>query len=503
MNKASVFGNPLPEKAVRRAVRLRRWLERKYPCDRLPQRIGCRAEEPAAGCLGIRTLGDGGDPVDAAKALVIGTIRMGYGHYRISLAVASAIRSMGFTPYWLDFLSLPESRAARVITWLDDVYNIGSRLSQRSRLFNRYVWERFTGQSGMKLSAIARDDEVCRLYAPVCGGLPRDIGFIATHPWAARAALHAGMRCVVTAIPDNLPMAFHLVPGSVHAVQTPSAYFGYRSLRNMGDGGRMLLPMPESAIRYTGHFVDHELVSHIEEDCDSRLRRVRDRRPRHVLLTLGGAGAQISMFETILRFLRSPVESGKAVLFVNMGDHAQRWRELQPALDAAGIRYTLRQEWGESRSFAEEARVGEARGINVFLFDRIFPAVYLTNVLMRASDLMITKPSELSFYPVPKLFIHRVGRHEAWGAIRGAEIGDGTLETESELGAMLALKLAVEEDDLIPFYCRNIVKNHRAGVYDGAYGLVRLALDHPRRRRNDEPDPGGPSRSAAAVGEER
>ena len=43
---------------------------------------------------------------------------------------------------------------------------------------------------------------------------------------------------------------------------------------------------------------------------------------------------------------------------------------------------------------------------------------------------MITKPSELSV-PVPKLFIN-VSRHEVWGAIRGSELGDGTLETESD-----------------------------------------------------------------------
>lgn len=42
--------------------------------------------------------------------------------------------------------------------------------------------------------------------------------------------------------------------------------------------------------------------------------------------------------------------------------------------------------------------------------------------------MLVTKPSELSFYPAPKLFIKRVGGHEMWGAIHSAEIGDGTLE---------------------------------------------------------------------------
>jgi len=491
VEKVSAFGNPLPDRAVRRAVRLRQWLERKFPTDELPSAYGSHPQSPATSCLGVRTLGSGGDPIDRDKGLVIGTVRMGYGHYRISLAVASAVNSMGLIPYWLDFLSFRESRGAQVITYMESLYNFGSRLSQRSKLFNRYVWEKITGESGMKISSMARDHELCKLYAPICAPLPQDIAFIATHPWTARAAVHSGMKCVVTAIPDNLPMAFHLAPGSVHAVQTPSGYFGYRSLRNMSDDDRMLAPMPDPDIRYAGHFVDHELAANIEGDCDRRLRRVRDRRSRRVLLTLGGAGAQIAMFESIVRFLRPHVEAGKVTLFVNMGDHVERWRELQSAMEAAGIAYHLREDWDDSRSFAEEAGAGEAKGINVFLFDRIFPAVYITNLLMRASDLMITKPSELSFYPVPKLFIHRVGRHEAWGAIRGAEIGDGTLETESDSSVMLALKLIVEEDDLIPFYCGNIVKNHKAGVYNGAYNVVRLALDYRMRRLRNEPAEAG------------
>ncbi len=121
----------------------------------------------------------------------------------------------------------------------------------------------------------------------------------------------------------------------------------------------------------------------------------------------------------------------------------------------------------------------------------IFPSVYLTNLLMRISDLMITKPSELSFCPVPKLFIQRVGRHEAWGAIRGAEIGDGTLETENSASMLSALKLTLEEDDLIAFYCQNIIKNKQAGVYNGAYNVVRLAVDARKRHlRGEEDEPG-------------
>ena len=57
-----------------------------------------------------------------------------------------------------------------------------------------------------------------------------------------------------------------------------------------------------------------------------------------------------------------------------------------------------------------------------------FPAVATTDILSRVADALCCKPSELAFYPVPKLMIRRVGDHEAYSALRASELGDGTLE---------------------------------------------------------------------------
>ncbi len=94
---------------------------------------------------------------------------------------------------------------------------------------------------------------------------------------------------------------------------------------------------------------------------------------------------------------------------------------------------------------------------------------------MRVVDVMITKPSELAFYPVPKIFNARVGGHEMWGAIRGAELGDGTVETRTVPQTLQAINLLTEGTDLLEMYCDCIVKNKSIGVYDGAYKCVELA----------------------------
>lgn len=95
---------------------------------------------------------------------------------------------------------------------------------------------------------------------------------------------------------------------------------------------------------------------------------------------------------------------------------------------------------------------------------------------MRSVDVLVTKPSELAFYPVPKLFIKRVGKHEMWGAIHSAEIGDGTLECRDIPHTLQMIDLFLKEDGLLFNMCDNIVKNKSIGIYDGAYKVVELAM---------------------------
>ena len=95
---------------------------------------------------------------------------------------------------------------------------------------------------------------------------------------------------------------------------------------------------------------------------------------------------------------------------------------------------------------------------------------------MRSCDVLVTKPSELAFYPVPKLFIKRVGGHERWGAIHSAEIGDGTLECQDTAHTLQMVELFINDDNLLPDMCGNIVRNKQMGIYDGAYKVVELAM---------------------------
>lgn len=481
MNNNTIYGNIVPGKVSGKAEKRFQKYAKKFNFD--PNASPDLASYPEGfgySDFGIRTVepkrsGNPGEPFDIKNGIILGTIRMGFGHCRMAIALASAAHSMGLKPYWFDLMSYPDNAASQTIKYLEDLYNLGSRISQRSKLFDKYIWEYVTSVAAQKLTFSVEERALSRIYVPLYRDIPKNMPFFSTHPWTGHAAVGAGMTNIVTIIPDNYPIAFHVVEGTTHVVQSPSTYMGYRTFHSMGTGLNLEYMMPSEDIRMVGHYIDHEIVTGIEADCEARIARIRNGETRRFLLTMGGAGAQVLRFADIARTCKDAIASKKVALLVNMGDHKGRWADLKTMLAQDGIEWILHSDWTETQAFIKEAAEKPISGVHVFLHEEFYCAVYSTNLLMRVSDVMITKPSELSFYPVPKLFIQRVGRHEAWGAIRGAEIGDGTIETASVTGLHRILKLLIGDKDLPELYCNHILRNYKTGVYDGAYNAIKLA----------------------------
>ena len=479
-----IFGNKMKESVYKKAVRTKAKNIRKFGDDRdCDYPVSICENEHIGRLLNVKDvrireegkIQEKDDTFDTEKGIIVANIRMGFGHYRISMAIASAANAMGYTPYWMDLNSYPHTVCTKVIRAQNELYSLGSRISGKSRLFNRLVWEPMNYEGFRKLSYNASDQKNAELMAAVYAGVPKDIPVVAAHVWPAQAAVHAGMQYVVNAIPDNWPMALHLAEGSLHTVQTHFAYQGYRILNGM-QGKEVLHPMPPEDLLYTGHYVDHELVNNIETDCEARKRRKERGEPMRFLLTIGGAGAQKEIFAAIIRYLFPEIVKKKAVLYINVGDYKNVWEDLRKEIP--GLHKVCTEhfdDWEETQHFCREAIDGYVEGVHGFYHTNIFEAVYCTNLLMRSCDVLVTKPSELSFYPVPKLFVRRVGGHERWGAVHSAEIGDGTLECEDISHTLQMIGLFMGEKTLLYDMCGQIVRNKAAGIYDGAYKVVELA----------------------------
>lgn len=482
MDKSSViFGNKIDKKTLRKAQRNQKKLLKKFGDDRnVPYHLAASENNVISPAFGAKVLKLSKEPLNLdslpRKPIIIGNIRMGFGHYRISMAMASAANALGFTPLWLDLNSFPETTCTKIISYQNKLYSMASRLSQKSKLFNKLVWDPLNTEGFKKLTYNAGDQKNAELMAPVLHDIPKETPYIATHVWPSQAAIHAGLKNVVNAVPDNWAMALHLSEGALHLVQTPSVYLDYRTLKGFA-GDKILNPMGEGDIEYVGHYIDDELVKNLESDTQKRVSRIKGKKPLRFLLTIGGAGAQGDYFAGLIKTLLPFIKEKKAVLFLNIGDYQNVWETFKSKISGIEeISQTHFDGWEKTKSFAENAlENGLLSGIHVFCDKDIFAAVYATNLLMRASDVLVTKPSELAFYPVPKLMIQHVGGHECWGAIRAAEVGDGTPECPTLEYAESMLKMFLENPDILLRMNSAILANKKAGIYNGAYHAVELA----------------------------
>lgn len=475
-----IFGNEIPEKVYKKAVKSKKKYMKKFGDDSNVNYPVIVRKNPVIGdSLGVQDirLEDGVSPeeFDREKGIIVGNIRMGFGHYRISMAMASAAKALGYTPYWLDLNSFPETTCTKLISYQNDLYSLGSRLS-RFKLFNKFVWEPVNYEGFRALSYNATDQKNAELMVPVFKNIPKDIPLIGTHVWPAQAAVHADMKYVVNAIPDNWPMALHFAEGAVHTIQCRNAYQGYKILNGM-QKEKVNKPMPNDALVYTGHYIDHELVSNIDYDCAKRMERKANNKPMRFLLTIGGAGAQKEIFEAIIQYLLPLIRAKKAALYVNVGDYKNVWEDIRKEVpEVKDVAVEHFDDFAAASQFAQDAIDGDVEDVHAFYHKDIFEAVYITNLLMRSCDVLVTKPSELAFYPVPKLFIRRVGKHEMWGAIHSAEMGEGTLECRDIPHTLQMLDIFLQDDHMLGMMCDAIKQNNSIGLYDGAYNVVKLAM---------------------------
>ena len=105
-----LYGNPIKKSHSKKIIKRQNWFKKKFNYD--PDEtydLSLEDNEYLGPIFGLKNIvrDGGGQPVNPEKAVIVSTVRMGFGHYRIAMAGVSAARAMGFTPYWLDLLAIP------------------------------------------------------------------------------------------------------------------------------------------------------------------------------------------------------------------------------------------------------------------------------------------------------------------------------------------------------------------------------------------------------------
>lgn len=111
----------------------------------------------------------------------------------------------------------------------------------------------------------------------------------------------------------------------------------------------------------------------------------------------------------------------------------------------------------------------------LFHFPSHTEAFSATDRLIRITDVLVTKPSELAFYPVPKLFIRRVGDHEAASVLRSLELGEGTVECREVIHAKELIHIFTESEDLLLRMNESVIRNTIEGIYNGSKAAVEMS----------------------------
>ena len=162
-----IFGNPIDAATIRAAKRSKAKFLKKYGDDTdAHYKLGFKPID-ALDFIGAKNIvfSDQNEPFDE-KALIVGNIRMGFGHYRISIAMASCAAALGYKPYWLDLASF-DATGSKMIREQNDLYSLASRISQKSRLFNKAVWEPLNRDGFKKITYNAKDQKNSELLVPI------------------------------------------------------------------------------------------------------------------------------------------------------------------------------------------------------------------------------------------------------------------------------------------------------------------------------------------------
>eukprot|EP00798_Chlamydomonas_sp_ICE-L_P007873 gene7873-1083_t len=437
-------------------------------------------EQPSTFMLGLRVSVKEGEAGSVPHSLtskapsgpspiVVGTIRMGFGHHRIAYSTCSwSLASNKGATYFHDLLGI-DSPEAQLIKDMDKWYSKGSRLASEMGGMVEQMWGSLTlsGDANMLRSTY----QMGEMVKPLLMGLPRDTPIIATHCLVALCAVACGFTNVINLVIDNYAQWFIVVPGALNLVQGPT---NYHNLLKMG--------VPPKELRLVGAWIPKDLVDNLKPDCTARIERAqKGGKPLRLLLPVGGAGAQRKFVSSLIKALGPRLQKGEVQLFLNAGDHEHMRAAFIEALDAIKHTYAVVDTMEGVNTFCDTLRKGQepASAVTLFAFKDYFPAVAATDILSRVTDVLACKPSELAFYPVPKLMIRRVGDHEAHSALRASELGDGTLEAREVEDALRYIELFKDLPGSPMLVSMNemIMQNGEQGIYDGCKRAVEIAQE--------------------------
>ncbi|HBS06643.1 MAG TPA: hypothetical protein DEA96_16860 [Leptospiraceae bacterium] len=393
--------------------------------------------------------------------LYTGTIRMGYGHHRMAFSVYSQSVERGISTALHDLLAI-ECNESTCIERLDSLYSQFSRLATDIGGPVEWMWGR--AMTGGGIGALHFSMLLAGRLISLYSGMDRETPIITTYPLNAHIAAALGFERIIHLVNDTLPQYFLLCPGALNLVQT----------RHMRDG-YLDMGVEESEVEFAGHWVSEPVLATLENAISDRMRRLERRERLRLLIPVGGAGAQKKFLKSwISSILDDPEVREGYVPIINCGDHQDFLDTILGILNKKEIRYKVCRSLSDVQNLPA---ILEDFDVVVFHFESRYEAVYATDYAIVYSDILATKPSELAFYPIPRLFLRRVGDHEGYSADYGFKLGESTPERRTEKDALKDLKDWQGDSTPLKQMNETIAANHARKLYNGSTVAIERALE--------------------------
>ena len=153
------------------------------------------------------------------SAIVVGTIRMGFGHHRIAYAASSWGVASGKTTYFHDLLNI-DSAEATLIKEMDKGYSKASRMATEMGGAVEALWGSLT--RGADENMLRASYQFGENLLPLLLSIPKDTPIISTHCFVGLIAVALGFTKVINLVIDNHAQWFIVVPGAINLVQARS-----------------------------------------------------------------------------------------------------------------------------------------------------------------------------------------------------------------------------------------------------------------------------------------
>lgn len=393
--------------------------------------------------------------------LYTGTIRMGYGHHRMAFSVYSQSSERGISTALHDLLAI-ESNEATCIERLDGLYSQFSRMA--TEIGGPVEWAWGKAMTGGGIGALQFSMLLAGRMIALYSGMDRSTPIITTYPLNAHIAASLGFERIIHLVNDTLPQYFLLCPGALNLVQT----------RHMRDG-YLDMGVEESEIEFAGHWVSEPVLSTLDNAIADRMNRLDRKERLRLLISVGGAGAQKKFLKQWIAAILDDSQLRDAYLpIINCGDHKDFFQEMQKLLKRREIRVKVCSTLADAQNLPG---IMEDYDLVLFHFESRYEAVYATDYAIVYSDILATKPSELAFYPIPRLFVRRVGDHEGYSADYGYKLGEATPERRSSREALEDLRSWSRDPSPLKAMNETIAENHGRNLYGGSTVAIQRALD--------------------------